>query len=140
MAYLFACDRHNHLYNKFNGVYALMNNYKSHVICPRYIFSSIAYNCHTPEQRTFVEQLNAKFPNPDLVIYIDLASDIAIKRIRDRGSQEIYETQAKLAQVRSNYQEIFHHYDFPLIVVDGNDTPENIHNAIVQKLGDIFND
>ena len=61
MAYLFASDRHDHLYNDIDGVFKLIND-GVHVISSRYYFSSLAYNCDTKEQFEFVSNLNARFP------------------------------------------------------------------------------
>jgi dTMP kinase len=72
MAYLFAADRHYHLYNDHDGVFKLIQQEQTHVITTRYYFSSLAYNCNNPEEFAFVRQLNQHFPNPDLVIYIDV--------------------------------------------------------------------
>lgn len=140
MAYLFVADRHDHLHNDVTGVYALKDDYGCHVICSRYYFSSLAYNGNTPEQRAFIKTLNAKFPAPDLVIYIDIPITVAIQRIRDRGETEIFENKVKLTQARGNYNGIFDSYEHPKIIVNGDDTPENVHNAIVQKLEDSLND
>ena len=140
MAYLFVADRHDHLHNKTTGVYTLKDDYGCHVICSRYYFSSLAYNGNTLEQRAFIRSLNAKFPAPDLVIYIDIPITVAIQRIRDRGESEIFENKVKLTQARGNYNGIFDNYEFPKIIVNGDDTPEAVHAAIVQKLEDFLND
>ena len=91
MAYLFAADRHYHLYNNIDGVYKLTEE-NTHVISTRYYFSSLAYNCQTTEQFNFVSQLNHKFPNPDLAIYIDIPAEVSLSRIKDRSLKEVYET------------------------------------------------
>ena len=56
MAYLFAADRHDHLYNDLDGVYKLIKD-DFDVISTRYYFSSLAYNCQTPEQFDFIAKL-----------------------------------------------------------------------------------
>jgi dTMP kinase len=131
MAYLFAADRHDHLYNDIDGVFKLIER-GFQVISTRYYFSSLAYNCHTPEQFTFVSNLNNKFPNPDLVIYLDLPVDVSLSRLKERTLQEIYETQTKLNQVRSKYQHIFSEYQGVLLTIDGTDSKENIHQQIIK--------
>ncbi|MDJ0649109.1 MAG: dTMP kinase [Xenococcaceae cyanobacterium MO_188.B19] len=136
MAYLFASDRHDHLYNDTDGVFKLMKD-GFHVISTRYYFSSLAYNCHTPEQFDFVSKLNHKFPNPDLVIYLDLPVEISLARIQGRSLKEVYETKHKLTKVRENYQKIFSQYSDKLLILDATKSKETIHNKIrefIEKL------
>ncbi len=130
MAYLFAADRHDHLYNEIDGVFKLIqDNY--HVISTRYYFSSLAYNCETVDKFNFVQQLNDRFPNPDLTIYIDISIDISLHRLQERSLKEIYETKKKLTKVRQQYQQIFAEYKGMAIAVDGTKEPEQIHQQIV---------
>ncbi|MFM7191667.1 MAG: dTMP kinase [Microcystaceae cyanobacterium] len=130
MAYLFASDRHYHLYNDQDGVYHQLAN-QCHVITPRYYFSSLAYNCHTDEEWAFVQSLNQHFPNPDFVIYLDLAVDLALERIRCRTHRECYEETEKLLAVSQNYQKIFADYPDPLLCIEGSQNPEKIHQEII---------
>lgn len=131
MAYLFAADRHDHLYNDIDGVFKLIRD-DFHVISTRYYFSSLAYNCDTPEQFQFVSRLNQCFPNPDLTIYIDLPIEISLARLRKRSQPEIYETEAKLTKVRQQYQQIFANYSGTAISIDGTKTQADIHQEIVE--------
>jgi dTMP kinase len=131
MAYLFAADRHDHLYNDFDGVFKLIrDNY--HVISTRYYFSSLAYNCETQDKFAFVQKLNDRFPNPDLTIYIDIPIEVSIARLQSRSVQEIYETKTKLTQVREQYQQIFAQYNGRMISLDGTQKPQQIHQQIVE--------
>ena len=150
MAYLFAADRHDHLYNDIDGVFKLIeDNY--HVISTRYYFSSLAYNCDTVEadgcglgglsheqpvreKFNFIKKLNDRFPNPDLTIYLDLPVEASLVRLQDRSLQEIYETKSKLVQVRQQYQKIFAEYDGKAIVLDATQDREQIHRLIVREV------
>jgi dTMP kinase len=131
MAYLFAADRHDHLYNDFDGVFKLIrDNY--HVISTRYYFSSLAYNCETEDKFAFVQKLNSRFPNPDLTIYIDIPIEVSLARLQSRSSQEIYETKTKLTRVREQYQQIFDQYNGRLISLNGTQKPQQINQQIVE--------
>jgi dTMP kinase len=133
MAYLFAADRHDHLYNDLDGVFKLIkDNY--HVISTRYYFSSLAYNCDTVEQFDFIQKLNDRFPNPDLTIYLDIPIEISLARLQQRSSQEIYETKAKLTKVREQYQQIFANYQGKAIAIDGTKDQQRIHQTIVAQV------
>ena len=130
MAYLFAADRHDHLYNDIDGVFKLLsNNY--HVISTRYYFSSLAYNCDTVAKFDFISKLNEKFPDPDLTIYIDLPVEVSWARLQERSLKEVYETKSKLTKVREQYQQIFDNYKGLIIPIDGTQKTPQIHQKIV---------
>ena len=133
MAYLFAADRYYHLYNQQDGIYQNIAD-GIHVITTRYYFSSLAYNCHNQEDFDLVSQLNQNFPNPDLLVYLDLPIEIALKRISDRPKKEIYETQEKLTKVRKNYQQIFDNYPDLILRVNANQPIEIVHQTIIDFL------
>ncbi len=133
MAYLFAADRHDHLYNDVDGVFKLIND-GFHVISTRYYFSSLSYNCQTPEQFNFVSKLNHKFPNPDLAIYLDISPEVSLSRIKYRSLKEVYETQNKLSKVRKNYQNIFANYIDNLLIIDGTEDKTEISHKIISKI------
>jgi len=133
MAYLFAADRYYHLYNDVDGVFKLTNE-GVNVISTRYYFSSLAYNCNHKKDNEFVMSLNQKFPQPDLVIYLDIPVTIGVTRISDRPELEIYENEVKLAQVRTNFQQIFARYSGNFLQVDATEKKEVIHGKIVQRL------
>ncbi len=134
MAYLFAADRHYHLYNEVDGIYKLIQQDNSHVIATRYYFSSLAYNTNNKEEFDFVYGLNKRFPNPDLVIYLDISLDIALHRLANVPYKEVYETQEKLQQVKDNYQQIFQSYQGKILKIDAKDSIEQIHQRITDYL------
>jgi dTMP kinase len=130
MAYIFAADRHYHLYNKIDGVYRLIAQ-NIQVITPRYFFSSLAYNSHNKEDFKFIWTLNQNFPLPDYLIYLDVPVEIALQRISNRPYKEIYETREKLEIVRKNYNDIFGNYNGKILKVDGTLRPAEIKAKIV---------
>lgn len=137
MAYLFAADRHDHLYNDVDGVFKLIeNNY--HVISTRYYFSSLAYNGDNAEQLDLIRKLNARFPNPDLTVYIDIPVEVSLARLQERSVREIYETKAKLTKVREQYQKIFQEYRGKAMTIKGTQEPEQIHRQIIDCVEDIL--
>lgn len=138
MAYLFAADRYDHLYNDVDGVFKLIKDDFT-VISTRYYFSSLAYHWNTAEDLEFIRSLNAKFPNPDLVIYIDISIEIGLDRIGDRSVKDIYENQEKLVRVRKNYQEIFRDYEGLTLQVDGTQGKDAVHQQIVNFIEEKFN-
>jgi len=130
MAYLFAADRYDHLYNEIDGVFKLIAD-GCHVLTTRYYFSSLAYNGYNPGAFELVKQLNERFPNPDLVIYIDIPIEVSYERLRKRSLKEVYETESRLSRVRQAYHHIFDQYDDLLRKVDGKSKKEVIHGQII---------
>lgn len=140
MAYLFIADRHDHLYNDIDGVFTLKNK-GIYSICTRYFFSSLVYNCsdNKDPNYNFIKMLNSKFPLPDLTIYIHNPVEISLQRINSRAFKDSYENKEKLIQVQKNYENLFNSdYTKNVIIVNGNDTIENIHNYIVNKVSQFF--
>lgn len=143
MGYLFAADRHYHLYHPKTGVKALLEQ-GCHVITTRYYFSSLAYNCHTDADWEFVQRLNKSFPPPDCVIYLDLPVDIALQRLGDRqqltgtAPRECYEQREKLMSVYYNYAKIFDHYGGHLCRLDANLPVEQLHQTIVTHIEEML--
>ncbi|MBL1210891.1 dTMP kinase [Geminocystis sp. GBBB08] len=133
MAYLFAADRHYHLYNNIDGVQKLIAE-NTHVITTRYYFSSLAYNTKTEKDYQFVSLLNQYFPPPDLLIYLDIPVDIALSRIGDRSTLEIYETKEKLTQVKENFDVILSKYQHPYLRVDATAIKEKINQTIINYI------
>ncbi|WP_267383617.1 dTMP kinase [Cyanobacterium sp. uoEpiScrs1] len=140
MAYLFTADRHYHLYNDLNGVYKLINKDYTHVIATRYYFSSLAYNCNTPNEFVFVSTLNRNFPEPDVVFYIDISLESALSRLSKYPLKEIYETKKKLKQVIQNYENIFKSYKGRILKLDGTESIQKIHQKILIYLRENFGD
>jgi dTMP kinase len=134
MAYLFAADRHYHLYNDTDGVFKLIEREGTHVITTRYYFSSLAYNCNSDAEFVFVRDLNQKFPNPDIVIYLDIPIEVSLDRIRDRSIKEIYETAEKLQKVKENFVKVFANYSGTIWTIDGTQAIDSVHQQIVTYL------
>lgn len=136
MAYLFAADRYYHLYNDVDGVFkSIADGY--HVLTTRYYFSSIAYNSQTPAQSDLVKRLNRDFPNPDLVIYLDIPVKIGLARLDDRSIKEVYETETKLTKVRENYENIFNTYQGKILKIDARRSATEIYQEIINIFSSI---
>lgn len=133
MAYLFAADRHDHLYNRLDGVLKLTDE-GAHVISTRYYFSSFAYHAKDDQELAFVKSLNAKFPPPDLVIYLRNSVDISMRRMERRVHKDAYENAEKLSIVAKNYDDIFDAYKSDLLVIDAHLNASSIHRQIYQKI------
>jgi dTMP kinase len=132
MAYLFAADRHDHLFNEVDGVIPLKSK-GAIIISTRYYFSSLAYHCNSDSDTEMVKGLNSRFPKPDLVVYFDNKVDESIKRMSNRAFKDEYENIEKLTKVKNNYDEIFHNYDGELLIVDAALPISDIHQLIKER-------
>ncbi|MCU1755647.1 dTMP kinase [Pseudomonas helleri] len=130
MAYLFAADRHDHLYNNIDGVFKLKAE-GAVVISTRYYFSSFAYHCSNQEDFNLVKTLNARFPDPDLVIYLDNPAKKSIERINERSFKDEYENTEKLLTAKNNYEKIFQEYKGRILKIDATGSIESIHKKIL---------
>jgi dTMP kinase len=131
-AYLFAADRFDHLNNPTNGVLKHLAD-RVDVISTRYMFSSLAYNSETSEDEELVKRLNADFPPPDVLIFLECPVDLAIRRLAvSRPSLDTYENRGKLLEVETNYRRIIEAYQGRKLTVDAS-LPRN---AIADKVFD----
>ena len=103
-AELFLRDRREHVEQTI--IPALLRG--KFVICDRYYPSTLAYQ---GSQGLELEELKRKnetvAPVPDLVVFLDLAVEEALSRIKDRSEEkELYENEAFLGLVRETYLKI----------------------------------
>lgn len=138
IASLFAADRTDHLMNPDNGVRNQVDQGKI-VICDRYYFSSYAYHAQYIDMDWVIQanRLNADILRPHATLFIDVDPDVCIRRIRaSRQTLEIYEKLDIMKQVRINYFKAFERLKTQenVIVIDGNDTPENVEEAVWDRV------
>jgi dTMP kinase len=106
LAFLFAADRENHIYNDLNG-FVLAKSRGEIVVSDRYFFSSLAYqSIGTPYNE--VKQINGMFPFPEIVIYIDTPPQVCIDRIENRVDRDDFETLEFQEKVYNSYERAFH--------------------------------
>jgi dTMP kinase len=136
MAYLFAADRHDHLYNPIDGVMAMLGRDIT-VISTRYWFSSLAYHCSSARDEEFVTLLNSRFPEPDALIYIDTPVAVSLMRLGHRGFRDAYENETKLLRVRERYEHVLGQYRGPWLRAKGDVDRDVIHREIVQFISEV---
>jgi len=127
LARLFAADRWEHLYG--NGGIVERCGRGELVVSDRYTPSSLVYQgleCGSE----LPEALNAEFPHPELLIYLDVDPQTAMKRIAGREEkQEIYEKADFQAMVREAYLKLLPDYEkagIRVISLDGTMPPEEL--------------
>ena len=142
MAYLFAADRFEHLYNETGGILQHLKNGEM-VICDRYLFSSLAYqsiNCGFD----FVFNINKDFPLPAHLIFLDVTVEVGHERLSGRNNLDIFENDSFQQSVLTGYNEAICYYAESGMMIhklDGTEPAEVIFKKIWDILGSlpIFN-
>jgi dTMP kinase len=100
VAYIFAADRSDHL-SCSGGIVERLTRGEI-VVCDRYTYSSRAYQSiqASPE---LVESLNARFPAPGIVFFLDLPVAAMEERLAGRERRDIYEHLEFQERVRERY-------------------------------------
>lgn len=135
MAAMFVFDRINHNVNPVNGIQKMLAD-GFDVICDRYYYSSLAYQGSGTDPE-WVGNMNLNCPEimrPDVCIFLDLTPEQSMARInRGRATQEIYENEEKLTQVRNQFYRVFEQLRERdnIQVVDAYRSVEDIHQEII---------
>jgi dTMP kinase len=109
IALLYAADRNDHVHDAETGIEARIERGEI-VICDRYLFSSLAYQsieCGFD----YVMALNAGFPLPECVIFVDTPVEVCQERLAARGKPELYDGFAFQGRVREGYLEAFRRFE-----------------------------
>lgn len=135
-ALLYAAARAQHLHDRVEP--ALQAG--KLVICDRYVDSSLAYQAYARGLgKEFITKINAfALENylPDVTVFIDLTPEAAFARKRgadenDRLEQAGMEFHRK---VYAGYKALAQEYPTRFVCVDGNQTPQEIFNDVIQLL------
>jgi len=129
LAYLFAADRQDHLYNSVNGIVKKLQR-GGIVISTRYFLSSLAYHSSTEHEYQLVKIMNGDFILPDITFYLECPVDIAVERLKRRSHLEKYENVEKLEEVASAYKKAIDDYEGRVEIIDGTLPIDTIRNKI----------
>ena len=132
MALLFAADRLAHSREIHTHLDA-----GEHVICDRYVFSSLAYQTlDAAIKPEWVVEINRGCAVPDLTIFLDVPVDVCLQRLSRRaGAAAIYETKELLEAIAQNYATLFRRYEKEygrLVRLDGTRRVEDVQAEIVR--------
>lgn len=134
MAYLFAADRHDHFYNPVDGIQKMLDDGIT-VVSMRYYMSSHALHCSQDGDGRLMHRLNDDFPTPDLTIFLDIAPEESIRRLKERRVMDTYEKcNAKIHLSYANYLHFFSTFMGKLVYIDGMLSPNKIHEQIVSEI------
>ena len=124
IAALFLADRLDHI-QKAGGLLDMVREGYV-VVCDRYLYSSIAYNCAS-EGVDWVADINRAAHDllkPDLVVYLNLPLAVMEQRLQHRNFKEIYETVAYQRKVLERYEEAFSVWADDVVVKVGCNRPK----------------
>jgi len=130
LAFLFAADRNEHLTAK-NGILERVER-GEFVICDRYALSSLVYQgieCGD-ELPIFI---NSLFPAPELTFFLDIDPKIALDRMKNRPSLDIYEHHEFQEKVRHKYLSLIRIYrgnGARVEIIDASQSPQEIADQI----------
>lgn len=134
MALLFAADRLDHVASEIEPVLARGGV----VISDRYDASSIAYQSVSSESGAtdavaWIRSLNRSARRPDLVIVVDVSSDVALERRTARGGKpELYERHELQTKLAAFYRDLPTHMpEDTIVVVSGEGSREEVTARIV---------
>ena len=144
VAPLFAADRLDHLLNPKDGILSVIERGFT-AITDRYVFSSFAYNGILLPLEWLIQlnSLSTKILIPNLIIFIDVDPEECINRIVARGrKKEKYEQLNVLKQARAGFFKSFEllKHEYPLVIVDGNQTPTIISDEIWSKVSKLYDE
>lgn len=138
LAYLFAADRFDHLYNDVDGVRASIERGRV-AISTRYFFSSYVYNGRTPEKLDLVDRLNRDFPIPAVTVFLRVPLEVSLERLAHRDVREFYEQEAELRRVSEAYERIVEALGDRALVFeslgDAREVSSRIVEAVAARLG-----
>lgn len=132
IALLFAADRADHWYNEIEP----RLERGEVVVCDRYLYSSLAYQgLELPE--SWVHSLNMLYPQPDLLLFIEVAPQVAAKRRSQRGLEaDRYEVDELQIQIAERYSKICKEYS--ACFIDGEQTLTEVTNACLAPLQNLL--
>ncbi|UJG39590.1 MAG: dTMP kinase [Candidatus Heimdallarchaeum aukensis] len=107
------------------------------VVCDRYYFSSAAYQGSRGLDWKYILEENMKVvPPPDITFLIDIPVEKAIDRISNgrAGKINTFEKRENLIKVRKIYHKIAQEFSDLIVVIDGTDSIEAVHELIIKNL------
>ncbi len=138
IALLFAADRSLHIKDILSKLHS-----DNMVITERYFYSSLAYQGALGINIDWLEEINSFAPEADIVFYLDIEPEEAIKRMtslssfRNTREKESYEKEEFLRRVRQNYLKFAEERE-KFNVIDASKSIREVQTDIRRRLGRIL--
>ena len=121
-ALLFAADRIDHVQNEVQPAL----NLGMVVVSDRYVYSSLAYQGSAGLSLDWIETINGHALKPDLALFIDVAPEVVLQRLKRRKSvMENLETQRKVREIYQKFVE-----KGELVRIDGGKPKSNVAEEV----------
>ena len=105
------------------------------VVCDRYVLSTIIYGAAFGLDRAWLEEINAKFPKPDLTIITLPPYEVCLDRISMRGTTDHFERDTFQRIVYDNYKNL---EDPNIVFVDTTPPKEEVADEIYKRYQEHF--
>lgn len=125
---LYCADRNDHLENEILPAIKM----GKFVLCDRYFYSTIAYGGLNLDWKWLVS-ITSDSERPDIVIFIDTPTKVAMSRMKGRKNKELFEKEKLLNNVRKNYLKLLKN-DKNCLLVDGAKSKKEIFNEVLKGL------
>jgi dTMP kinase len=135
LVYLFAADRYEHLWGGREPITEQLQS--GFVVSDRYLFSSLAYQS-VDAASSLVHALNADFPYPEHLIYLDVTPELAEERRSTRRDPDIFENLTFQRTVAAHYETVLRSADgtaMQIHRIDGSSNEEDVARRIWNSLG-----
>ena len=130
LALLFAADRSDHLHRP-GGILAALRT-GGYVASDRYLFSSLVYQS-TDCSADYVAAINARFPLPRRLIFIDTPPEECQRRVAARGPRELFDRLPLQRRLRERYLEVIGRYaelGVEVLLIDGSGPRESVFAGV----------
>jgi dTMP kinase len=107
LCFLFAADRNEHLYGQ-NGILERCSRGEL-VVSDRFVLSSLVYQ-EIECGDDLPVLLNSRFPAPEITFFFDVKPEIALERLKNRTSVELYEHLDFQENARKKYIAVLEKY------------------------------
>ena len=141
LAMLFAADRNEHIYGP-EGIVERCERGEL-VVSDRYLLSSLVYQGITCGEE-LPAMLNRDFPRPELLIFFDIKSETAEKRMAGREYKEIFETITFQTEAGRRYRKLLPEFILEGVrveTIDASNPPDEVAREVwktIEKMP-IFN-
>lgn len=123
---LFAADRAHHLHKTIIP----MLESGANVICDRYFWSSVAFGS-VELDREWLWSLQKNFLFPDLSMFLQVSPKTCVERIvKNRFDLELFEDEKRLTSVWSTYEWLRAKFPEITLIVDGEQSKEQVAEAV----------
>ena len=131
LARMFVADRYEHIYGDGDGILAHLDS-GDLVVTDRYLFSSLAYQSVDCGYEAVVA-LNEEFPLPELLVYVDVPTEVGDSRASIRESREIFENTEFQKHVRDMYDRAFRDFaesGMKIVRIDGTASADQVFEKL----------